>query len=215
MAIGKILYVDDEEQNLISFRYLFKKNFDIRLANSANEGIEILKNEQIHIILTDQKMPGTTGVEFLKKITTTHPDPIKILLTGYTDIGTVIEAINLGEIYRYMTKPFQPEEMLVTLKNAMEIYALRIQNKELLTTLIDTNKQLNIFNEELERKVNERTEHLTRTLGEINELKFQQDGDYYLTSLLIEPLAKNSVTSELMDEDSASKAASLCANAAS
>ncbi len=196
MATGKILYVDDEEQNLISFRYLFKKNFDIHLASSAEEGLEILKNEQIHIILTDQKMPRTTGVEFLKKISTTHPDPIKILLTGYADIGTIIEAVNLGEIYRYIPKPFQPEEMLVTLKNAMEVYSLRMQNKELLTTLIDTNRQLNIFNEDLEKKVNERTEHLTRTLGEINELKFQQDGDYYLTSLLVEPLGRNSVTSE-------------------
>jgi CheY-like chemotaxis protein len=196
MTVGKILYVDDEEQNLISFRYLFKKNFDIHLASSAEEGLEILKNEQIQIILTDQKMPRTTGVEFLKKISTTHPDPIKILLTGYADIGTIIEAINLGEIYRYIPKPFQPEEMLVTLKNAMEVYSLRMQNKELLTTLIDTNKQLNIFNEDLEKKVNERTEHLTRTLGEINELKFQQDGDYYLTSLLIEPLGRNSVISE-------------------
>ncbi len=196
MVTSKILYVDDEEQNLISFKYLFKKNFDIHLASSAEEGMEILKSEQIQIILTDQKMPKTTGVEFLKGIATVYPDPIKILLTGYTDIGTVIEAINLGEIYRYMTKPFQPEEMLVTLKNAMEVFTLRMQNKELLTTLIETNQQLTLFNEDLEKKVNERTEHLTRTLGEINELKFQQDGDYYLTSLLIEPLGRNSVISE-------------------
>ena len=121
MIAGKILYVDDEEPNLISFRYLFKKNFEIHLANSAEEGLDILKSEQIHIILTDQKMPGTSGVEFLKKIATIYPDPIKILLTGYADIGTVVEAINLGQIYRYMAKPFQPEEMLVTLKNAMEV----------------------------------------------------------------------------------------------
>lgn len=71
-----------------------------------------------------------------------------------------------------------------------------MQNKELLTTLIEKNQQLSIFNEDLERKVQERTEILTRTLGEINELKFQQDGDYYLTSLLIEPLSRNSVSSE-------------------
>jgi len=196
MIAGKILYVDDEEPNLISFRYLFKKNFEIHLANSAEEGLDILKNEQIHIILTDQKMPGTSGVEFLKKIATIYPDPIKILLTGYADIGTVVEAINLGHIYRYMAKPFQPEEMLVTLKNAMEVYDLRMQNKELLTTLIETNKQLNLFNEDLENKVRERTETLSKTLDEINELKFQQDGDYYLTSLLIEPLGRNSVISD-------------------
>ncbi|MBK7055530.1 MAG: SpoIIE family protein phosphatase [Leptospiraceae bacterium] len=196
MSLSKILYVDDEKENLVSFKYLFKKNFEILLAISAEEGLEILQREPIQIIITDQKMRHTTGVEFLKKIANVYPDPIKILLTGYADVGTIIEAINHGEIYRYIPKPFQPEEMLVTLKNALEVYTLRMQNKELLTTLIEKNQQLSIFNEDLERKVQERTEILTRTLGEINELKFQQDGDYYLTSLLIEPLSRNSVSSE-------------------
>ncbi|MBP7284718.1 MAG: SpoIIE family protein phosphatase [Leptospiraceae bacterium] len=202
MAVGKILYVDDEEQNLVSFKYLFKKNFEIHLADSAQSGIELLETETFQIIITDQKMPSITGVEFLKKIASKYPDPIKILLTGYADLGTVIEAINLGEIYRYMTKPFQPEEMLITLKNAIEVYNLRIQNKELLTTLIDTNKQLSAFNEDLEKKVQERTESLTKTIDEINKLKFQQDGDYYLTSLLIEPLGRNSISSEKVSIES-------------
>lgn len=199
--LGKILYVDDEEPNLVSFKYLFKKNFEIHLADSAEKGIEILQSESIQIIITDQKMPGTTGVEFLKKIAPAFPDPIKILLTGYTDIATVVEAINLGQIYRYIAKPFEPDEMLLTLKNAIEVYNLRLQNKELLATLLKANYQLNQFNEDLEKKVKERTEALTKSLKEINELKFQQDGDYYLTSLLVEPLGRNSVVSDKVKVD--------------
>lgn len=130
MSLSKILYVDDEKENLVSFKYLFKKNFEILLAISAEEGLEILQREPIQIIITDQKMRHTTGVEFLKKIANVYPDPIKILLTGYADVGTIIEAINHGEIYRYIPKPFQPEEMLVTLKNALKftLFVCKIKN---------------------------------------------------------------------------------------
>ncbi|MBK8398794.1 MAG: SpoIIE family protein phosphatase [Leptospiraceae bacterium] len=192
----KILYVDDEEENLISFRFLFKKYFDIQIAKSAKEGLEILESDTIHIVISDQKMPKMSGVEFLKQVAKDFPDTSRILLTGFADIDSIMDAINLGEIYRFFTKPFQKEEMLSSLNNAMEVYRLRNQNQELLETLVENNYRLSIFNEELEKKVEERTDHLTKALNEISELKNQQDGDYFLTSLLIGPLARNSVNSD-------------------
>jgi response regulator RpfG family c-di-GMP phosphodiesterase len=106
-----ILYVDDESSNLITFKANFRHEFDITVCASAQEGIEVLAKQEIHIIITDQRMPEMTGVEFLEKIMGEHPKPIRILLTGYTELQTVVEAVNKGKIYQYVTKPYNVEEL--------------------------------------------------------------------------------------------------------
>ncbi len=138
----KILYVDDEQNNLNSFKATFRREYDVTLAQSGPEALDILKNDRFEVIITDQRMPGMTGVEFLSSIITEYPEPIRMLLTGYADIQAVIDAINKGQIYQYITKPWDEQQMRVIISNAYEIFALRKENKELLKSLIRVNEQL-------------------------------------------------------------------------
>ena len=137
-----ILYVDDEENNLQAFKATFRRDFNIHLAISAKEAKEILKKETIDIIITDQRMPEETGVEFLASIIPVHPEPIRILLTGYTDIQAVIDAINKGQVYHYLTKPWEEDYLRTVLKNAYEVLSLRKTNKKLTEDLLKANEQL-------------------------------------------------------------------------
>lgn len=137
-----ILYVDDEIHNLNAFKAAFRRNFNVLTAASAIEALEILKSNPIHLIVTDQRMPVMTGIEFLESIIEKYPDPIRILLTGYADISAVIDAINKGQVYLYITKPWQEDELRVNLEKAFEVYALRRENKRLHEQLIIVNEQL-------------------------------------------------------------------------
>ncbi len=138
----KILYVDDEENNLQAFKATFRRDYKIFLAINAEEGRKILNTEEIDIIITDQRMPEETGVEFLESIIPIFPEPIRILLTGYTDIQAVIDAINKGQVYHYLTKPWEEDYLRTVIKNAFEIYTLRKENQRLTDALIKANDQL-------------------------------------------------------------------------
>lgn len=138
----KVLYVDDEEHNLTAFKATFRREYDVFTAISADEGRAILATENINIIITDQRMPHITGVEFLESIIEEYPEPIRILLTGYTDVSAVIDAINKGQIYRYITKPWDEQDLKVTINNAYEVFYLRKENKELMKSLLKANEQL-------------------------------------------------------------------------
>lgn len=131
--VVKILYVDDERGNIDYFRSVFRREYEIITANSGEVGLEILLNNQdIPVILTDQRMPRMTGVEFLRKSIDISRDSIRILVTGYADMETVINAVNLGHIYYYISKPWTYDEMKIIIKRAIETYRLRLLNKELL-----------------------------------------------------------------------------------
>ncbi len=137
-----VLYVDDEVNNLKAFKATFRRDYKIFLAESGQEAREILKEQEVEIIITDQRMPGETGVQFLESILETHPEPIRILLTGYTDIQAVIDAINKGKVYHYLTKPWEEEYLRTVVQNAYEIYMLRKENKQLTESLLKANDQL-------------------------------------------------------------------------
>ncbi|MBI2269854.1 MAG: response regulator [Bacteroidetes bacterium] len=137
-----ILYVDDEANNLVAFKANFRSYYNVYTAESATEGLQILKDKKIHIIITDQRMPNMTGVEFLESIIKEYPYPIRMLLTGYVDIAAVIEAINKGQVYRYIMKPLNVDDLKITIDNAFEVYSLREENKELMKSLLRVNKQL-------------------------------------------------------------------------
>jgi response regulator RpfG family c-di-GMP phosphodiesterase len=137
-----VLYVDDEVHNLNSFKAGFRRVFNIFTAESAAEGRKILEVENIQVIITDQRMPVMTGIEFLESIIPDFPDPIRILLTGYADINAVIDAINKGQIYKYIQKPWMDEDLRINIEKAYEIYALRKENRELTEQLLLANKQL-------------------------------------------------------------------------
>src|ERR1700750_1291491 len=126
-----VLYVDDEIHNLNSFKAAFRRDFNIYVAQSAREGRKVLDQNEIAVIVTDQRMPGMTGIEFLKSIIPVYPDTIRILLTGFSDINAVMDAINRGQVYKYLVKPWADEELKMYIENALEIYHLRKENKEL------------------------------------------------------------------------------------
>lgn len=137
-----VLYIDDELDNLTSFRATFRRNFNITTADSADAAMPILEKETIHVILSDQRMPKMTGIEFFEKIQSLYPDPIRILITGYTDINAVIDAINRGQVYKYLSKPWIEDDVKIFVEKAYEVYRLRKENVDLTSQLIDVNKKL-------------------------------------------------------------------------
>lgn len=141
----RILYIDDEVHNLNAFRASFRRSYEIYTANSAQEGKLLLKSVDVHIIIADQKMPVTTGVEFFYEIREQLPDPIRILLTGYTDVEDIIEAINKGHIFSYVKKPWDEYELHNTINNAYEMYQARKNLKEKISELEKINDELNRF----------------------------------------------------------------------
>lgn len=138
----QVLYVDDEVNNLHSFKAAFRRDFMVFTAESAKDGLKILEEENIDIIITDQRMPEMTGVEFLESIIPHYPEPIRILLTGYTDIQAVIDAINKGQVYHYVTKPWDEDQLRNIINKAYEVFALRAENRELVKSLLRANEQL-------------------------------------------------------------------------
>ncbi|MDP9729431.1 adenylate/guanylate cyclase domain-containing protein [Alicyclobacillus tolerans] len=130
-----ILYLDDEEHNLISFRAAFRKHFQIYTTTSAREAVDLLRTHQIPIVITDQRMPEMMGVQFLEAIIPEFPDTIRMILTGFSDVEAIIKAINTGRVYRYITKPWVESELLMTLQGAAEMVRLQHQNKRLIEEL--------------------------------------------------------------------------------
>ena len=131
----KILYVDDEKQNLISFQATFRRDYTIFTALSGNEAIEIIKNEDIHLIISDQRMPEMTGVQFFEKILHAYPDPVRMILTGYSDVEAVIDAINNGRVFRYISKPWDENELRMNIENARFLYDIQKKNKAIVRDL--------------------------------------------------------------------------------
>ncbi|MEO0894885.1 MAG: adenylate/guanylate cyclase domain-containing protein [Bacteroidota bacterium] len=130
-----ILYVDDEEQNLISFKATFRREYKIYTAHGGKEGIELLRKHDIQLIITDQRMPGMTGVQFLERTLNEFPDTIRVVLTGFSDMEAIIEVINGGRIFRYITKPWEEDELRMTIENARQLFELQQKNKNLLVEL--------------------------------------------------------------------------------
>jgi DNA-binding NtrC family response regulator len=141
-----VLYVDDEINNLNSFKAAFRRDFEIYTAQSAREGRKVLDLNEIGVIITDQRMPGMTGIEFLESILAIYPDTIRILLTGFSDMNAVMDAINRGQVYKYLVKPWQNDELKLYIQNALEIYHLRKENKDLAHKLQLANKELELLN---------------------------------------------------------------------
>ena len=137
-----VLYIDDEINNLTSFKASFRRNFNVFVTDSVAEAKKIIQQNEIHVILSDQRMPHMTGIEFFESILETHPEPIRILITGYTDINAVIDAINRGQVYKYLTKPWLDDDIRIYIEKAYEVYRLRRENNELTNKLLDVNQKL-------------------------------------------------------------------------
>src|SRR5438067_3758586 len=132
-----ILLVDDESEILFSVRGLLRTEFELHTAESGAEAMEILRRQPIHAIMTDQRMPNMTGVELLRRAKEERPEAVRMVFTGYADIKAVIDAINQGEIYRYLTKPWDPDELVAVFRQACEYYDRLTQRRLLLLDLRD------------------------------------------------------------------------------
>jgi len=142
-----VLFVDDEVNILNSLRRLFiTETYDIATTSSLDEAWAILAREKIKVIVSDQRMPGMMGVELLKQVKAKHPDTIRILFTGYTDFQAAEEAINLGEVYRFISKPWNTTDLKATIKQALAHYDLVITNRQLFEDTKRQNAELEILN---------------------------------------------------------------------
>ncbi len=176
----KVLYIDDEEHNLQAFKASFRRQYEIYTAISAAEGLKILQNIDINVIIADQKMPETTGVQFFKSIKDTFPDPVRILLTGYTDIEALADAINHGDVYRYITKPWSDLELHNSIKNAYDAYKSKIDLRNKIYELEKTNDELNRFIYSISHELRA---PLVSVIGIVNLVKmeglFNSSGEYW------------------------------------
>ncbi|MEM9917619.1 MAG: histidine kinase [Bacteroidota bacterium] len=126
-----ILYVDDEPDNLLAFKAIFRRHYHVFTAQGGLAALALLEEQPIDLIISDQRMPKMNGVELLEKVRITHPEMIRMVLTGYSDVQAIIDAINKGKVDRYITKPWNVEELKIIISTALESYNLRKQNKQL------------------------------------------------------------------------------------
>lgn len=124
--IINVLYVDDEENNLISFTASFRRDFNVFTSSSAKESETILANNNIHVLITDQRMPDTLGTELLADAVRKYPNQSRILLTGYTDIEALIDAVNNGQIFKYLTKPWNEDLLKECIKIGHDLFLKKI-----------------------------------------------------------------------------------------
>lgn len=148
-----ILYIDDEESNLRIFKNIFRRDYEVLTSLSGREGIQILMERPVDLIITDQRMPEMSGVEFLVRAIEINPHPKRVLLTAYADLESIKEAINKGMIYRYLQKPWDIVELTTTISQSIEVYQLEKENTRLTTELLQ-------INAELEERVATRTTEL-------------------------------------------------------
>jgi signal transduction histidine kinase len=148
-----VLYVDDEESNLRIFKNTFRKEYNIITATSGAEGLELLDHENIDLILTDQRMPGMSGIDFLKRAIDKFPELNRILVTAYTDYDILREAVNELKIFQYVEKPWKEDDIKTTIDSALEIHRLKLENQKLTSSLLASNDDLKRINEELNEEI--------------------------------------------------------------
>jgi len=165
---GQLLVIDDEMEIIKALKRQFKHDYDVHIAASAAEGYQIMTEVPIQVIISDQRLPGMSGAEFFDRVKGDFPDAMRLLLTGYADIQAVIAAINDGNIFRYITKPWEPVELDTIVRQAFERYQLIIQNRHLVIELSEANAFL-------EERVTERTSELASANEHLMTLNVQKD----------------------------------------
>ena len=169
-----ILVVDDEEQVLNALKRLFRKEFEVTVSDKPVEAVELLKEREFAVIVSDMKMPLMTGAELLSQAFIHSPNTARILLTGYSDIDSTALAINEGKISNYVSKPWRNDDLKNIVNNACEQYQLKQSVIRLQSELEDKNKQLQNYNEELESEVDARTSSLTNLTDKLKEVNQKQ-----------------------------------------
>jgi two-component system response regulator HupR/HoxA len=148
-----ILVVDDEPAILESIELTLGDDYRVLTARSAREGVEVLEREEVSLVIADQVMPGVSGAEFLERAVAIQPRAVRIMLTGYADVNAIVRAINDGKIYRYIQKPWEPDQLRLDVKTALEAYRLTSENAQLASALAIANEKLRAENLVLRRQV--------------------------------------------------------------
>ena len=160
-----LLLVDDEEGITASlYRLLRRDGYTILRASSGQNGLELLAQHKIGVIISDQRMPGMTGTEFLSKVKELYPDTVRIVLSGYTELNSVTDAINRGAIYKFLTKPWEDDLLRANVDEAFHRYEMKMENARLARELQEANGELLRINQELEKRVEEKTREVMRNL---------------------------------------------------
>ena len=182
---ARILCVDDEPNILSSLRRLLRgEGYDVLLAPGGEAGLAILESENVDIVVSDMRMPEMDGAQFLERVRARWPDTIRLLLTGYADIQSILDAINRGEIYRYVTKPWNDSDILLIVRHALERKELEREKQRLEVLTRTQNEQLKELNAGLESKVQERTAELNQALGSLTTANDKLKNSF-LTSIKI------------------------------
>ncbi len=182
----RVLFVDDEENVLRSLKRLFiGEDYDVLTASSGTDGLAVLKSTEVPVVVSDQRMPGMGGAEFLEKAREISPDSVRIILTGYADVEAAIGAINKGGAYRYVTKPWNDAELLMVVRDCVEKYRLVKENRYLTELTRQQNEELKKWSAELELYVQQHTIDLTRQNKELKTLneKLKKNLSDIITSL--------------------------------
>ena len=160
-----LLLVDDEENILSSLTRLLRRDgYKIFRAAGGKEGLKVLAEQDIGVIITDQRMPEMTGVEFLYEVKQIYPDTVRIVLSGYTELKSVTDAINEGAIYKFLTKPWDDELLQKNIAEAFERYEMKMENIRLADELKSANESLEKANKILSKNVEKKTEEASLNL---------------------------------------------------
>lgn len=156
-----ILCVDDEKPILAALKRLLRReNFDLLTATSGEEGLNIMASRDVHLVISDHRMPQMSGISFLAKVRETYPDTIRILLTGYTEVDSIKASINEGHVYKFLLKPWNDDDLKQEIKKALERYDLLESNQALHLMVAAKNKELEQINKDLETIIKQRTREL-------------------------------------------------------
>lgn len=183
---GKILYLDDREHNLVSFKATFRREYEVYTASNSHNAFDLIQTHNIQVVVADFKMPDISGVTFLEQVKFRFPDTIRIMLTGHADLPAVVESINRSEIFRFLAKPWKEDELRKAFDSALQIYSTKKELEE-------KNAELKKAYVELDRLVystaHDITSPLSNILGLVNLIRMDgiKDGEYLN---LIETTAK-------------------------
>jgi len=149
----RVLLVDDEENILASLRRLLRREpYELVTAGTASEALNLLEEQPAEVVISDQRMPGMTGIDLLREVRRRWPDTLRIILSGYSEVNTIIAAVNEGEIYKFLTKPWNDEELKLHIRRAIEQYDLAAENRRMAQEILAQNEKLRELNALLDQR---------------------------------------------------------------
>ena len=167
----RVLLVDDEKRVIGALRRLLRReSYELLSANSGPEAIRLLENNPVHLIISDHRMPGMSGIELLHEVSVRWPDTVRIILSGYSDVNTIIAAVNEGEIYKFLVKPWNDEEIKLHVQRALEQFDLREENRRMARRIEEQNRHLRDLNVLLEQAARDASSGLASTQVLLEEI---------------------------------------------